>query len=53
MWVAEPGWEGFAARSGAAARAAGCATARAVDLLADVLGWERACRAWTGRGAPG
>jgi nucleoside-diphosphate-sugar epimerase len=42
MWLAEPGWEGFAARSGAAAAAVGLRHRPRRDLLEDLFEWERA-----------
>jgi 2'-hydroxyisoflavone reductase len=41
LWIAEPGWEGFGARSGQAAVAAGLRHRPRPALLADVLAWER------------
>jgi hypothetical protein len=41
MWVAEPGWEGFSARSGEAAVAAGLRHRPRADLQADVLAGDR------------
>jgi hypothetical protein len=41
MWLVEQGWEGWSARSGAAAGAAGLRHRPRLDLLADTLAWER------------
>ena len=41
MWLVEPGWEGWSARTGAAATAAGLRHRPRADLIADTLAWER------------
>jgi nucleoside-diphosphate-sugar epimerase len=41
LWLAEPGYAGWSARSGAAARAAGLTHRPRRDLQADTLTWER------------
>ena len=41
LWLVEPGWAGWSARSGAAAAAAGLGHRPRAELLRDVLAWER------------
>ena len=42
MWLVEPGWEGWSARTGAAAVAAGLRHRDRAELVTDVLAYERA-----------
>jgi 2'-hydroxyisoflavone reductase len=42
MWLVEPGWEGWSARTGAAALAAGLRHRERAEFVADVLAYERA-----------
>jgi hypothetical protein len=41
LWLVAPGFEGWSARSGAAARAVGLRHRPRAQLLADLLAWER------------
>ncbi|MGW0608140.1 NAD-dependent epimerase/dehydratase family protein [Streptomyces sp. NPDC002644] len=41
LWLVEEGWEGWMARDGSAARAAGLRHRPYAELMADTLAWER------------
>ena len=41
LWIADPDWAAFSARSGAAAAAAGLTHRPLADLVADCLRWEQ------------
>ena len=53
LWLADPDWAGFSARSGAAASAAGLSSRPLADLAADSLRWERELGLDRGRQARG
>jgi len=43
MWLHDPEWRGFMARTGAAAAMAGLTHTPRIALMHDLLGWETAC----------
>jgi 2'-hydroxyisoflavone reductase len=41
LWLADPEWQGFSARSGDAAKGAGLTHRPIRDTITDILTWER------------